>query len=63
MGVFVKWCEKKFFDGFCEKCVCQPYSFISTRQLAVANAFHSQMVSKAAEYLRAEAPKISSNLG
>ncbi len=29
---------------------------IQTRQLAVANAFHSQMVSKAAEYLRAEAP-------
>lgn len=29
---------------------------IQTRQLVVANAFHSQMVSKAAEYLRAEAP-------
>ncbi|NEQ20249.1 MAG: SDR family NAD(P)-dependent oxidoreductase [Microcoleus sp. SIO2G3] len=29
---------------------------IQTRQLAVVNAFHSQMVSKAGEYLRASAP-------
>jgi acyl transferase domain-containing protein len=45
--------EKTSVAAVCDLALAQE---IQVRQLPVANAFHSQMVAKAAEYLRKEAP-------